>query len=452
MAGRVFHRCTACRRTVKHRRCENPDCTGTRVVWAFAVDVGHGGDGKRRQVLRSGFESKEDAEEALADLLAARRAGYTPTRDLTVAGYLLDRWLPRTRTSEKTRHDRETHMRAYVTPRIGMLQLQAVTGDHLTEMYDDLAARGRTRRPDPELGWGLSPTTIRRIHTQLHKAFADAVRWGLLQHNPCDRADPPSTNEVKARALASRQVFDWSQLQRFVDTARGDRLYAMWHLFAVTGMRRSEMAALRWAHVDLEARMISVVRVAIEDGGQVIERMLPKSSSSRRAIELDDYDVEVLRQHRKRQLEERLQAGAAWHDDDLAEERWHHTVIVHGKGDKDATIPLAPRARAAVEQAVDGRDDGPLLRNRWGNRMSRNNVAAAVATLATRAGIARRMTPHTLRHAAITAALNAGAHLRDVQDFARHADPKTTMRYDRNRHSLDRHATYAIAQYIAGSE
>lgn len=66
------------------------------------------------------------------------------------------------------------------------------------------------------------------------------------------------------------------------------------------------------------------------------------------------------------------------------------------------------------------------------------------------------MTPHTLRHAAINAALNAalnaGAHLRDVQDFARHADPKTTMRYDRNRHSLDRHATYAIAQYTAGSE
>ena len=84
--------------------------------------------------------------------------------------------------------------------------------------------------------------------------------------------------------------------------------------------------------------------------------------------------------------------------------------------------------------------------------MSRNNVAVAVATLATRAGIARLMTPHTLRHAAITAALDAGAHLRDVQDFARHADPKTTIRYDRNRHSLDRHATYAIPQYIAGSE
>ncbi|MFO7959761.1 MAG: tyrosine-type recombinase/integrase [Nitriliruptoraceae bacterium] len=114
--------------------------------------------------------------------------------------------------------------------------------------------------------------------------------------------------------------------------------------------------------------------------------------------------------------------------DDLAEERWHHTVIIHGLGDKDATIPLAPRTRAAVEQAADGRDAGPLLRNRWGNRMTRNNVAAAVATLATRAEINRRMIPHTLRHAAITAAHNAGAHLRDVEDFARHADPKTTMR------------------------
>jgi integrase/recombinase XerD len=51
--------------------------------------------------------------------------------------------------------------------------------------------------------------------------------------------------------------------------------------------------------------------------------------------------------------------------DDLAEERWHHTVTIHGKGDKDATVPLAPRTRAAVEQAVDGREAGPLLRNRW---------------------------------------------------------------------------------------
>jgi integrase/recombinase XerD len=138
--------------------------------------------------------------------------------------------------------------------------------------------------------------------------------------------------------------------------------------------------------------------------------------------------------------------------ENLDTERWHQIVGIRGEGDKPAIIPLAPRTRAAVEQAIAGRNGGPLLLNRWGNRMTRNNVAALVAKLAHLSNIEKRMTPHTLRHAAITAALNAGAHLRDVQDFARHADPKTTMRYDRNRHSLDRHATYAIAQYIAGSE
>jgi integrase len=68
-----------------------------------------------------------------------------------------------------------------------------------------------------------------------------------------------------------------------------------------------------------------------------------------------------------------------------------------------------------------------------------------------RAGIAKVVTPHTLRHAFITAALDAGVPLRDVQEAASHADPRTTMRYDRARGSLDRHATYIVAAYLAGA-
>jgi len=67
------------------------------------------------------------------------------------------------------------------------------------------------------------------------------------------------------------------------------------------------------------------------------------------------------------------------------------------------------------------------------------------------AGIAKRVGPHTLRHAFITAALDAGAPLRDVQDAASHADPRTTIRYDRARISLDRHATYIVATFLAGA-
>jgi integrase len=285
-------------------------------VWAFVLDLGKRGDGGRRRALRSGFETKQEAEQARADLIAETVSGYVAPSKLTVAAYLVDRWLPRTRTTPKTRADRETHMKAYVVPRIGGLALQELTGDHLTEMYDDLAVSGRTRKPDPELGWGLSPTTIRRIHTQLHKAFEDAIRWGLLNRNPCDRADPPSTSEVKARAREARRSYTWDQLRAFVSTAEADRLFAMWYLFATTGMRRSEMAALLWRNIDLDTGLLSVTRTAVEASGKVYERELTKSSSSRRAIELDDVDVQILRQHRKRQAEEQLAFPGQWRDPD----------------------------------------------------------------------------------------------------------------------------------------
>jgi hypothetical protein len=75
----------------------------------------------------------------------------------------------------------------------------------------------------------------------------------------------------------------------------------------------------------------------------------------------------------------------------------------------------------------------------------------AVKRLARRAGIAKRISPHSLRHSFITAALDAGVPLRDVQEAASHADPRTTMRYDRARQSLDRHATYIVAAFVAGA-
>ena len=71
--------------------------------------------------------------------------------------------------------------------------------------------------------------------------------------------------------------------------------------------------------------------------------------------------------------------------------------------------------------------------------------------LVKRAGIDKRISPHSLRHSFITAALDAGVPLRDVQEAASHADPRTTMRYDRARRSLDRHATYIVSTFIAGA-
>jgi integrase/recombinase XerD len=141
----------------------------------------------------------------------------------------------------------------------------------------------------------------------------------------------------------------------------------------------------------------------------------------------------------------------AAHVIDLAQDRWHHTLTILGKGDKPAVVPLPPRTVDAVRSALGNRQAGPLLLTRTGSRMTRDAAARIVTRLAVAAGIDKHLTPHSLRHSAITAALNAGVALRDVQEFARHADPRTTIRYDRACHSLDRHASYTAMQYVFGA-
>jgi integrase/recombinase XerD len=135
----------------------------------------------------------------------------------------------------------------------------------------------------------------------------------------------------------------------------------------------------------------------------------------------------------------------------LGVERGHRTLTITRKGSKVAIIPLAPRTARALDLAVGERTEGPVFLTADGRRLDRHGAARIVRRVARRAGITNPVGPHTLRHAFITAALDAGVSLRDVQDAASHADPRTTMRYDRARGSLDRHATYIVAAYVAGA-
>ena len=135
----------------------------------------------------------------------------------------------------------------------------------------------------------------------------------------------------------------------------------------------------------------------------------------------------------------------------LGLERGHRTLRIVRKGGKTVIVPLAPRTARAVDLAVGERTEGPIFCGNDHGRLERHAAARIVRRIARQAGITKRVGPHTLRHAFITAALDAGVPLRDVQEAASHADPRTTMRYDRARVSLDRHATYIVATFIAGA-
>jgi site-specific recombinase XerD len=153
---------------------------------------------------------------------------------------------------------------------------------------------------------------------------------------------------------------------------------------------------------------------------------------------------------------------------DLSSDRGHRVVRVVRKGGGKARLPLPPSTWAAVETYLTGRAEraglagwrelpGPLLAtaaadaNPDGGRLRQSHLWELVRRLARVAGLDcwDQLSPHSLRHSAITLALDAGATLRDVQDFAGHKDPRTTRRYDHTRHNLDRSAAYALASYLA---
>lgn len=134
---------------------------------------------------------------------------------------------------------------------------------------------------------------------------------------------------------------------------------------------------------------------------------------------------------------------------DIGAERGHRTIALRRKGGKRQTVALAPRTAGALDALLDGREEGPLFVTRSGQRLDRFAAHKTVGRLAGLAGIDHSVSPHSLRHGFVTAALDAGVPLRDVQDAAGHADPRTTRRYDRGRHSLDRAATYAVAAFVA---
>jgi integrase/recombinase XerD len=135
---------------------------------------------------------------------------------------------------------------------------------------------------------------------------------------------------------------------------------------------------------------------------------------------------------------------------DLGEEHGHRVLRVCGKGSQVVLVPLPPAVGRAIDRAAGARTAGPVLLNSCGARMDRHAATRRLRRLAEKAGVRiTRPHPHMLRHTFVTTMLDAGVDLRDVQIAARHADPRTTMRYDRARKNLDRHPNYILAAYMA---
>ena len=269
-------------------------------TWVIGLDLPRKADGKRNQGYRTIHGTKKEAQAALSQWLAEVNSGtYVEAQNSTVAEYL-KQWLRDSasgRVAPKTLERYQEIVEKAVIPALGSLKLARLTGLHLQGFYRQCLESGRL-----DGSGGLSPTTVRHYHRLLHSAFAQAVRWKLLKHNPADDADPPRA------ATKEQHVANDDEMARLLVETRGTPFYEPVLLALATGLRRGELLGLRWADVDLEGGRIEVHQ-AVEQTKAGLRFKAPKTARSRRTVELPAVVVAALATLRVRQAEDLAALG-----------------------------------------------------------------------------------------------------------------------------------------------
>lgn len=257
------------------------------VVWVIDPSSPRG----KRQVRRKGFPTKRHAEEALSELHATVRKALRDGQQIvrkhdTVADFFNNTWLPVISASTKLKESTKSYYRfasKYLIQDLGVRRLNEVTGSNLESLYASLRMSGK------------SNSLVRGVHITAHKAFDYAIREGLLTWNPADRIDAPTTTKGNPHAWTEEEM------ARIFEVADGDRFWAAWRLFAVTGLRRGELCGLKWTDIYENHLMVSRTRLVVD--GRVINST-PKTQRSARRIPLNRVAVDTLKLWRIAQIEQ----------------------------------------------------------------------------------------------------------------------------------------------------
>jgi integrase len=273
--------------------------------------IGFPGIGTRR-VSSSGekWYTAKAAEEALTELRVALKRGELVEPSRQPFGEYLDDWSAGLRLAPSTLASYRKNIRLHIKPDLGSVPLAQLTTARIDAMYRTLETSGRA---DHREGEGLSPRTVRYIHTILSASLTAAVESGRLARNPAARAHPPTAKEARPP-----EMHPWTaaQLAAFLSwaTADGHPHAPAWAVLARTGMRRGEALALRWRDVELDAgtvavrRSVGVVRVKGE-GATIAEG--PTKTGKPRVVDAGAATVAVLRAHRRERAGLALQLAAA---------------------------------------------------------------------------------------------------------------------------------------------
>jgi integrase len=315
------------------------------------------------------FHTEKEADEALNEMLYEQKRGTLITEKDQTVKQLIEHWLEnvhRRTIRDSTYVEYRNMIKNHIYPAFEHTKLRDLTVQRLEAFYSQMEQKE------------LSAGYIRNVHQVLHQALSYAVKNNLVARNVADYVTLPRLGRHQVQAMTIEQA------QQFVAAARGHHLEALFTMAVLTGMREGELLALHWSDINFEQKYLQIRRTVRQISGRGAVEGEPKTASSNRKIALTSVLIDVLKQHRVRQLEVRLRAGNAWKE--------HHLVFCTSTGRHIYASSLRTTFRVLL------RDIG-----------------------------FEPMRFHDLRHSAATLLLAMGIHVKVVQELLGHSNVMTTL-------------------------
>ncbi|OEG00055.1 hypothetical protein BHF71_06775 [Vulcanibacillus modesticaldus] len=265
--------------------------------WVFVLDVGIKPDGSRDRKWFSGYNTKKEAEKAMAEKIAEiNRGEYVAPIKTKFKDYMTE-WLDSKQVKKRTLETYTWLVEKHIIPTLGNIELQKLNAMHIDKLLNKLRKEK-----------ALSDGNIQKIYTLINDALNKAVKYGLLQKNVASYVDKPKASKPEIK------VWDQKEVNKFLKIAKQDRSYIVFLLALATGMRQSEILGLQWDNVDFENGLI-YVKQQIERGTHNFTSL--KTKAAYRNISIDEDTIAALRRHKVLITEEKLKAGPAYTDMNL---------------------------------------------------------------------------------------------------------------------------------------
>ena len=353
----------------RHKSGEQKDGIAKRgSSYSYIVRVKDPETGISKQKWISGFATKEEARSARDKARTESRDGVfvSPTK-ITVQEHFEEWWeIKRTKVKPTTAENYRFILDRYILPKLGSQLLRELSTVKIEKMLIELIQ-------------DLSESTVRLVAITLTQGLDRAVKDKRLAFNPAKGIERPKGKKRSVTPYTS------SEQKKLLEELESHRLFAFFRLLAYTGGRRGEILALRWSDLDFEKATLAISKNRTRIGKTVIEQDSTKGGDGKRIVQLDSETLRLVKDHRRRQIEERMKAGSLWQEANY--------IFTQENG-----LPLDPSTPYQLFKKT-----------------------------AKKIGL-RSESLHSIRHLHATELLNSGAGVHLVKDRLGHSDISTTLR------------------------